>query len=524
MLMLSAGLLTMIDGILLVGWGSQPYMLAPFTAGPPIALGGLNLTRQGMWVLASTFVVTLGLWALLMRTPPGREFRACAENALAARLVGVSVARMTLLGFALAALLGAVAGSVVAPTTSLQFDTGRLFTISGFIAVVLGGLGSFPGALLGAMVLGIAQQLATAYVSSLFSNAVALGLLLVVLVFRPGGLLRGGAARRSDVRDAARVAVHMLRLPSAAILTGSLLALGLALLLPLLVSASVLSGLVIAAILFLSLIGLDVVMGYAGQINLGQAGFMAVGGYTAGAIAVHFDVEPILAILAAIILAVGCALLLATITARLRGLYLALATLAFGLLIDSLAIGWIDITGGPSGLVGIPSFSLGDWDFGAPARMYYLVLAIDVLVLFLLGGALRSGFGRALRAIRTDQMAASALGIDLGRTKAIALVISAALAALSGALYAFFFHFLSPDMVGTTRSLELVAMLVIGGEGTLVGPVLGSILLTLLPTLVQPLAAWKTFVTGALLVICFLHLPQGLFGALASRVSRRVPA
>jgi branched-chain amino acid transport system permease protein len=105
------------------------------------------------------------------------------------------------------------------------------------------------------------------------------------------------------------------------------------------------------------------------------------------------------------------------------------------------------------------------------------------------------------------------------RTKTTALAVSAALAALSGALYAFFFHFLSPDMVGTQRSLELVAMLVIGGEGTLIGPVIGAILLTLLPTVVQPLAAWKTFVAGLLLVACFLRLPGGVWGALTRRAA-----
>ena len=111
--------------------------------------------------------------------------------------------------------------------------------------------------------------------------------------------------------------------------------------------------------------------------------------------------------------------------------------------------------------------------------------------------------------------------LSVVRMKVVALAISAGLAALSGALYAHFFHFLSPDMVGTPRSLELVAMLVIGGEGTLVGPVLGSIVLTLLPTVFQPLALYKTFATGALLVLFFLYLPEGIFGWFAGRLQRR---
>ncbi len=519
MLMLTAGLLTLMEGALLVLWGSQPYVLPPFASSQPVAVGSLLVPSQGFWVLGTAVLVAVALWAVLTRTEAGRALRACAENPMAARLVGVSVPRMTLLSFGLAAAMGAVAGVVVAPTTSLQFDTGRLFTISAFIAVVIGGLGSFSGAIVGSLLLGVISQLATAYVSSLFSNAITLSLLLVVLVFRPDGLIRAAVARRQDVREEARVA-HITRLPRGTASIGGGVVAGL-LAMPLAVtSPGVMSGLVIAGILFIALIGLDVVMGYAGQVNLGQAGFMAVGGYTAGYIATQYEIEPLLCVLAAIALAVLCSLVLSVVTVRLRGLYLALATLAFGLLVDSFAVGLIDITGGPSGLVGIPSFSVASLAFDTPLSMYYLVLGVNVVLVVLLSGAMRSGFGRALQAIRTDQLAAAALGVNVVRTKVLALAISAALGALSGSLYAFYFHFLSPDMVGTPRSLELVAMLIIGGEGTLVGPLLGSVMLTLLPTVFQPLALYKTFASGGLLVFFFLYLPQGLFGLLAGWLNR----
>lgn len=276
----------------------------------------------------------------------------------------------------------------------------------------------------------------------------------------------------------------------------------------------------ISGILFIALIGLDVAMGYGGQVNLGQAGFMALGGYTAGYLTTQYDTEPLVAVAAAIVVGVLASLILSAVTMRLRGLYLALATLAFGLLVDSCAVGFIDITGGPSGLVGIPSFSVGEYEFDSPTAMYYLVLGLAVVLLVLLRGAMRGRFGRSLQAIRTDPLAAAALGVNVAWTKVTAMAISALLAALSGALYAFFFHFLSPDMVGTPRSLELVAMLVVGGEGTLAGPLLGSILLTMLPTVFQPLALYKTFASGTLLVLSFLLLPQGLFGVLAGWVSR----
>jgi branched-chain amino acid transport system permease protein len=158
--------------------------------------------------------------------------------------------------------------------------------------------------------------------------------------------------------------------------------------------------------------------------------------------------------------------------------------------------------------------------------MYYVVFAIDLLVFIGLAGGMRSGFGRALKAIRTDQLAAAALGVKTARYKLAAFMISAALASLAGSLYAFFFNFLSPDMVGASRSLELVAMLIVGGEGTLLGGLFGSLLITMLPTLFQSLAIYKTLASGVLLVVSFLYLRHGLFGTLvnlAHRPAAKVP-
>lgn len=521
MLMMSAGLLTLFEGLVLVVWGSQPYALPPFTGEHPLAVGALRIPTQGLWIIAVSATIIAGLWYLLQSTRLGKSLRACAENPTAARLVGVDVPRMQLFSFALAGAIGAAAGVVVAPAISLQFDTGRLLTVAGFSAVAIGGIASFPGAVIGGLVLGLAGQLATAYVSSLFSSALSLTLLLIVLILRPSGLIRGAASRRQDVRDEARVWAHVTRLSARATwrLGAALLAIGLTL--PFVVNDGLLGALIITLILFITLIGLDVLMGYGGQISLGQAGFMAIGGYTAAYLVINNDVAPIIGIAAGMALSLVCAMILAAVTLRLRGLYMALATLAFGLLIDSCAIGFDDITGGPSGMVGIPDMTLFGYDFDTPMKMYYLVLAIVAVLLLAMAGAMRSGFGRALQAIRTDALAAAALGVNVTGTKMTAFAISAVLASLSGSLYAFQFHFLSPEMVGTPRSLELVSMLVIGGEGTLLGPLLGAGLLTILPTAIQALAVYKTLASGALLAGCSLYLPQGIFGGLVRLAERR---
>jgi branched-chain amino acid transport system permease protein len=520
-LMLTAGILTMIEGFSLVVWGSQPYAMPPFSGERPLAFGAILIPTQAFWVFGATALCIVALWFLIARTKLGKALRACAENPSAASLMGIDVPRMTLLSFGLAVLIAAISGVTVAPTTSLQFDTGRLFTISGFVAAAIGGITSFPGAVIGGLFLGLVTQLSTAYISSLFSSAISLVILLVVLIWRPQGLVAVGVGRRQDTRDEVKAAGHAAKLPAHLAWLLAAIAVIVAVVIPLVITDNgILSGLVIAAILFMTLMGLDVLMGYAGQVSLGQAGFMAIGGYTSGYLAINYEIEPVLSILAGIGVSLVCALVLSVVTLRLRGLYLALATLAFGLLIDSCAVGFLDITGGPSGLVGIPSFSVGSFIFASPRAMYYLVLALDLIILIGLVGAMRSGFGRALKAIRSDQMAAAALGINTVRYKLAAFLISVTLASLAGSLYAFFFNFLAPEMVGTSRSLELVAMLIIGGESTLVGGLFGALLLTLLPVIFAPLAIYKTFASGALLVSSFLYLPQGIYGALIQIMTR----
>lgn len=525
-LMLTTGLLTLIEGAILVVWGSQPYQLTPFSGFRPFNIFGVLVPSQGVWVLGAVALIIAGLWYLLARTSVGMALRACAENRLAAQLMGIDVRRMTLLSFTLAAFIGALGGIVVAPITSLEFDSGHFFTNFGFIAVAVGGIGSFLGSVAGGFVLGVAEQIAAGYVSSLFANALALGLLLVTLIWRPNGFFASGPVRRQDVRDEQRVYRAIVRLQGRGGFAFGFALLAVALALPwLLPAGGVLSSLVITGILYISVLGLDVLMGHAGQVSLGQAGFMAIGGYTAAILATRYGVPPLVGIGAGIVLSLLAALVLSLVTMRLRGHYLALATLAFGLLVDSLSVGMMETTGGPSGLIGIPSFAIGPFVLSTSIAMYYFVVALIVILVLGLAGAMNSSFGRALKAVRTDQTAAAALGINVPRYKLMAAAIASVLASLSGSLYAFYFHFLSPEMVSTPRSFEMIAMLVAGGEGTLIGPLFGVALLTLLPTLFQPFKQYLTFAEGAILVASFLWLPEGIFGTAAiwwGRLMRRL--
>ena len=528
MLMLTVGLLTITQGLMLMIWGGDPYTLPAFTGEAPLMVFGLRISSQGVWVLGAAGMIILVFWFLFAHSTVGKALQSCAENPTAAALMGIDGPAMATATFGLAGAIGAIGGIVLAPTLSLQFDSGNLFTLMGFIAVAIGGVGSFVGAVVGGLALGVLKQVAAAYVSSLFSDAVTLLLLLAILIFKPSGLFALGFPRRSDVRDHLPIQPPIIRLQG--LRTRACAAIGLAILfiLPwILTDQEWRDALVLTGILFIAVMGLDVLMGYAGQVSLGHAGFMAIGGYSAAVLATSFGWSPIAGTAVGVLVSVAVALLLAAATMRLRGTYLALATLAFGLVVDSFTVGLMTITGGPSGLVGIPSFSVAGIVFGSELSMYYLVLAINVVVFVLLHNALGRRFGRALMAIRADPTAASALGINVPAFKSIAFAISAALASLAGSLYAFYFQFLSPDMVSMRRSFEMVAMMVIGGQGTLIGPIIGVAFLTVLPTLFQPLLLYKTAVEGAVLVLTFRYLPGGVLGLLAwlsGKWARLLPA
>jgi len=333
----------------------------------------------------------------------------------------------------------------------------------------------------------------------------------------------GAGPRRIDVPDAFERSVPVIRFAGRRGLM-IVVTMGLAILVaPLALRGSGLTAaLVIAGVFVVAILGLDLLMGYAGQVSLGHAAFMAIGGYATAILALRTQPEPLIAVLVGLVVTLGVALVVSAVTARLRGVYMALATLAVGLLVDSLIIGIPDLTGGPSGLTGIPPFSIAGRAIDTAIGNYYLVWGVVGAVAFVLTNLVRSDFGRALQAIRADPVAAAALGIPVARYKTAAFMLSAGCASLAGSLYAFDFRYLAPELMSTPRSLEMVTMLVLGGQGTLVGPVLGAVLITVLPSVVQPLVAYKTLVEGAVLVAVLLYLPGGLAGlvATATRIGR----
>ncbi len=182
-----------IRGIALLIWGTDPYPLPAFTSGPPLTLGGAVLTRQAIWIMATTALILALLSFFFARTYLGKAVRACAINRLSARLSGIRPDRMSLLAFALSAGLGAVGGIVIAPMTLVSYDMGLYLGLRGFVAAIMGGMVSAPGAVMGALLLGVLEALGAGVFKAAFKEAIAFLILFLILVVRPQGILgRGG--------------------------------------------------------------------------------------------------------------------------------------------------------------------------------------------------------------------------------------------------------------------------------------------------------------------------------------------
>lgn len=265
--------------------------------------------------------------------------------------------------------------------------------------------------------------------------------------------------------------------------------------------------------------GLGILMGYAGQISFGHAAFFGLGSYTVGILTTRFHCPTVLALLAAIVLPGLIAVIIGRPTLKLRELYLALATLGFGILVHILFNEGKRLTGGPSGLSGIPRLSLGGLSIGSDIEFFYLVWAVVFLLLLGVHNLVNSRVGRALRAIHESEHAAETSGIDTAKLKLQAFVFSALLAGLAGGLYAFYVTFISPSPFSFHTSVQFVLMAVIGGLGTFWGPLLGVSLVVALGEFLRwavPLiipgagGEYQIIFFGLILVVLMIFRPEGL--------------
>ncbi|TXL74326.1 branched-chain amino acid ABC transporter ATP-binding protein/permease [Vineibacter terrae] len=263
---------------------------------------------------------------------------------------------------------------------------------------------------------------------------------------------------------------------------------------------------------------INLLTGIAGQISLGHAGFFAIGAYAAGVLTKSHGISVPLALILAVALTAAVGWLLAIPAGRVKEFYLAMMTAGFGLLCFEIAKEWSSVTGGVVGLSGIASPTLRNlkvlgWTFDA-VDLFRAMLVATAIVLLLMRNLVQSYHGRAFFAVQASEIAAGSMGIARGQVKRRAYAISGAMAGLAGALYAHLVGYLGPDSFGIMRSVEVLVMAIVGGMGTIVGPILGAALFTWLPERLQVFAEYQFMVYGLILMVIFLVLRRGIAGAL----------
>jgi branched-chain amino acid transport system permease protein len=285
---------------------------------------------------------------------------------------------------------------------------------------------------------------------------------------------------------------------------------------PLLLSnAYFLSVMTMCAINALVVLGLNLLLGYAGQISLGHAAFFGIGAYTSAILTTTCGAPIWAGILAGVCLAALVAALIGVPALRLHGHYLAMATLGFGIIVQIVFNEATELTGGPSGFVGVPRLALGGYSFASDRSYYYLVAGVLALAVILSRNLIASRTGRALRAIHTSEGAAAAMGVHIARYKLFIFILSAVYAAVAGVLYAHYLGFIAPASFGFNFSVQLITMVVLGGMASIWGAVAGAVFLTSLPEFLRVLENSDILVYGLMLVLCMIYLPGGLAGGLA---------
>jgi branched-chain amino acid transport system permease protein len=256
--------------------------------------------------------------------------------------------------------------------------------------------------------------------------------------------------------------------------------------------------------------GLNVFMGYAGQVTFGHNAFAALGGYGSAVLTSTYGWQPLGGMVAGIALALCAALLVGYPTLRLKGHYLAMATLAIGLIAYEVAVQWQAVTGGYMGISGIPPVGIGRFEIISDRLQLIFLAAVVALTI---GSAIRlrsSRFGRALLAIAGSEDAARALGIDVAYYKLMAFLISAGYAALAGSLFVHIVGFVSPEVFGLHMVVLAFTMLYVGGIGTAAGPLIGAVIISLLPETFRALKDYQDLAYGAGLILLLIYAPKGL--------------
>lgn len=528
-ILLTFGLVLIINDLIELIWGKQAKLFAPpGVLDQPVAILGFNYSLYNYFMIGFGAVLAGTTWWALRNTSFGLIVRAGAQDRGMVRNLGIDIDRYYTLVFGFGAALAGAAGVVLGAYQNVNPTMGGDVIIPAFVIVVIGGLGSFRGAVVGGLGVGIIQSLGRTYVPALEGLVVYLLMILVLLV-RPQGLFGNPEWQTQGEEEG-----ELLAGRTGGILSNRLrfrlgaIAVGLLALAPLgsgvLYSSYTLVLLTDVLIWSLFALSLDFVMGYTGLVSLGHAMFYGLGAYATVLALEHVSQSVFVVIAVAIVLSALLAWVVGHLSIRVTGVYFAMITLAFAQLLYNLTfkIGWLNGENGlfgPEALLGIGGVGISFYDLelgagpfvlGGPEVFYYFLLLTVVGSYLLARQLMRAPFGSVLQSIRESEDRAEFVGYDVTAYKRRAFVVSGGLAGLAGSLLAVNEGFVAPSVLHWLRSGEVIVMTVLGGMGTLYGPMIGAgVYVGFADFLSAYLEQWR-MVLGAVFVLFVIFLPRGL--------------
>jgi len=261
---------------------------------------------------------------------------------------------------------------------------------------------------------------------------------------------------------------------------------------------------------FIIIMGLTLFVGFAGQVSIGHGAFYGIGAYTAGILTAKYALSPWVGLPSALFLTGLVAYLIGLPTLKLRGHYLALATLAFCGIVETILVEWVSMTGGGEGLINIPKLKIFGFKFTSDLSFFYLVWSIAFFVMWVSFNLVNSRTGRALKSLSDSEIGAKSLGINTSRYKNSIFVLSALYAALAGWLTAHYVGFVSPASFGVDLSIFMISMVIIGSKGSIWGSFLGAVIYTILPELLRAQVDLQIIIYGLILMVIMIILPNGV--------------
>ena len=513
-LLATFGVVLVVQDVALVVWGPADLLgpRAPGLRGSAELLG-LRFPRYELFLIAVGPVVLGLLWLLFNRTRWGLLVRAATEDREMTGALGIDQRRLFTGVFFLGSLLAGLGGALQLPRESVNLHMDLAVVVEAFVVVVVGGLGSLPGAFLAALLISELHAFGILVLPRI-TLVLVFAVMAVVLVLRPQGLL--GRSADPPAAGAAIPEVAVGPAPRALRVAGAA-ALLVAVALPPFLGDYALSVLTDMAIMVLFAASLHFIMGPGGMASFGHAAYFGAGAYGA-ALAVKWFSAPMAAGLALAPLAAGLVgFLFGFFCVRLSGVYAAMLTLAFAQIAWSAAFQWVEVTGGDNGILGVWPAA---WASGGP-RFYYLALALCVGGTLLLRRVLDAPFGHALRAQRDNPLRAEALGIAGARVRWFAFAFAAAMAGVAGGLFAYAKGSVFPTFLAIPRSVDALLMVLLGGVGTPSGPIVGALAYAgLQEELARLTDYWRLFL-GLAVIALVLFFPQGLAGAARARWEAR---